>query len=100
MFDLRQSHFFGRPVRGADGIGALESDVLEHVSQTGLAFWVIDRAYVDKGVERNDGGVMAFEDDEVQTVRESKFGDALFEGLEILCGEGAGERKEKGGYPD
>ncbi len=96
MFDLSEGRFFGGPVRGADGVSALERNVFEHVGEAGLALWVVDRADVDVGVEGNDRRVVAFENNEVETVRQRELGNALFEGLEILRGDGDAEGKKEG----
>ncbi len=77
----------GGPVRAADGFGAFEGHVLEHVGEAGAAFGVVDGAGVDVGVEGDHGRLVAFEDDEVHAVGEGEFGDALREFLEVLGGQ-------------
>jgi hypothetical protein len=74
--------------------------VLEHVGEAGLAFGVVYRANVDVGVEGNDGRVMAFKNDEVEAVGEGEFGDAFFEGFEVLGLEVERYEAERQGYGD
>ncbi len=78
---------FERIVFGADGFGSLKGHVLKHVCNTGFTAGIVDGARIDVGMERYDGRLMAFEDDEVQSVGESEFGDALFEVFKGLGGE-------------
>ena len=73
-----------RIVLGADGFGALERHVLEHVRDAGLAAGIVHRAGVHVGVERDDRRFVPLENDEVQPVGKRELGDALFEILERL----------------
>ena len=73
-----------RVVLGADGLGALERHVLEHVRDAGLAARIVHRAGVDIGVERDHRRLMPLENDEVQSVGERELGDALFKILQGL----------------
>jgi hypothetical protein len=41
-------------------------------------------------VEGDDGGFVTFEDDEMEAVGESEFGDAFFEFFQVLGGEESG----------
>ena len=84
IFNRRQGLLFFRPVLGADGLGALESHVLEHVSQSGLAFRVVHRPGIHVGVEGNHRRLVPLENDEVQTVSERELGNSLFELFKIL----------------
>ena len=86
-----EGEFLGGPVFGADGLGAFEGHVLEHVGEAGAAFGVVDGAGVDVGVEGDHGRLVAFEDDEVHAVGEGEFGDALLEFLEVLGGQDRGQ---------
>ena len=67
--------------------------MLEHVSDAGAALGVVHRAGIHIGVERNDRGGMAFEDDEVEPVGEGKLGNVLFELFEVLRGQGCSEQQ-------
>ena len=88
-----QSLFFSRPVLGPDGFGSLEGHVLEHVSDAGFAARIVDRAGVDIGVKRDHRRFVPLEYDEVQSVGEREFSNAL---LEILQRLGAKEQWAKG----
>jgi len=68
------------------------------VGEAGFAFRVVDGAGVHVGVERDDRGFVAFEDDEVEAVGEGELGDAFFEVLEVLGREGRDE--DDGGERD
>ena len=73
------------------------SAMLEHVGEAGSAFGVVNGAGVDVGVEGDDGGFMAFEDDEVESVGEGELGDLFFESFEVLGVErGGGEARDEG----
>ena len=47
--------------------------------------------------ERNDGGLVALEQDEIETVGESELGDVLLEFSQVL---GAEEAQEEGGQTE
>ena len=53
--------------------------MFEHMSDAGFATGIVYRADVHVSVKRDHGRLMAFEDDEVQSVSKGEFGDALFE---------------------
>ena len=84
LLDSLQRFFLFRPVLCADGLGALERHMLEHVRQTGFALGVIYRSGVNVRMERDDRRFMAFEHDEMQAIGERKLRYALFELFEVL----------------
>ena len=88
-----QRLLFSRPVLGSDGLGPLERHVLEHMSDAGFPARIVHRSGVDVGVKRDHRRLVPLENNEVQSVRERKFGDAL---LEILKRLGAKEQWAKG----
>ena len=64
IFDLGKRSFFGSVIPGANRVCALESHVLEHVGQAGLAHRVLHRAGVHIGEERKDrSGIRTAADD-------------------------------------
>ncbi len=83
MFHFVHRFALERVVLGADGLGAFERHVLEHVRDPGLAARIVHRAGVDIGVERDHRRFMPLENDEVESVAERKLGDPL---LKILQG--------------
>ena len=87
-FDVVEGVLFLGPVLGADGWGAFEGHVLEHVREAGAAIGVVDRAGVHVGVEGDHRGFVAFDhQDEVQAVGEGELGDFFLELLEIGVGQ-------------
>ncbi len=87
FFHFIHGRAFLRIVLGADGLGALERHVFEHVRDAGLAAGIVHRAGVHVGMEGHDRRFMALKNDEVQTVGQGKLGDALFEVLQGLRGQ-------------
>ena len=63
-FDLGQGDFLSGVVGGADGVGPLEGDVLEHVGEAALALGIVDRTGVDQRVEAEYWGLWTLVDDE------------------------------------
>src|SRR6185437_371571 len=86
MFHLIDRLFLRRIIFGADGLGALKGHVLEHVGDTGFTLGIVHRSRVHVRMERNNGGVVTLDDNEVQAIRERKLIDLLFK---ILQGLGA-----------
>ncbi len=75
-------------VGGADGSGALERHMLEHVGQPGAADFLVHGTRIDVRVKRHDGCLVAFHHDEMETVVEGKLGNAFLEGVEQLVRAG------------
>src|SRR5207302_7691082 len=56
LFDGFEGLLFLGPVEGADGLGAFERHVFEHVREAGFAGRIVDGAGIHVGVEGNHGG--------------------------------------------
>jgi len=54
------------------------------MSEAGFSGGIVNGTRVYVGMEANYGSLMAFADDEVQTVRESKLSDVFCELLKVL----------------
>jgi hypothetical protein len=52
------------------------------MSDPGFAAWIVHRTGVHVGMERNHGRLMPLKNDEVHSIREREFSDALFKILE------------------
>ncbi len=84
LFDIIQRLFFRGPVLGADGLGAFEGHVLEHVRDAGFAAGIVHGADVHVGVEGDHRRLMAFNDQKMEAVGEGELGDfflKVFKGL-------------------
>ena len=65
--------------------------MLEHVRQSGASRGIVHRAHVRIGVEGHHRGVMALDHQKRQAVAQRELRDFLFEILEALGGQEAGE---------
>ena len=78
-------------ILGADGGGALEGHVFEHVGEPGKPRLFLGRSGVHIRIEGSHRGLMALQHDELHSVREREFGDAGLHLLERFLRRG-GER--------
>jgi len=78
VLDLVHRLSLERIVLAADGFGALERHVLEHVCDAGFTARIVHRTSVHVGMKRHYRRFMALENDKVQSVREREFRNALF----------------------
>ena len=82
--DFGERDLLGGIVGGADLVGALEGDVLEHVGEAAGALRVVRRAGVDQRVEAEDRSLGPLADDQREAVGQDLDGGALLEAGEIL----------------
>ncbi len=94
-FDIVHGLFFRRPVGAADGVGALESHVLEHVRQAREAFRIVYRPCVHISMERYNRRLMTFQNNEMHAVGEREFRHPFLEFGEVLGRKGSRKQQRK-----
>src|SRR5260370_25473318 len=85
----------GRPIRGANFVGAFEGHMLKHVRQAGLALGVLRVSRIHVGKERNHRSFMTFTNHHRQSVGQLLYGYALFERGHILGSERSRKANEE-----
>ena len=83
-FDLGESDFFSRVVRGADLGRAFEGHVLEHVRDAARTLRIVGRARIDQRVEAENGGLGTFAHDQSQPIRQDLHRCTFLEACKIL----------------
>src|SRR5580692_4484409 len=96
LLHFLQGNFFGGVILGADLVGALESHVLKHMRQPGLAERVLHRTGIHVGEEGKYRCLWTLADHDRQPVVQFLDRSALLERSNILCGAYRGEYQNNG----